>query len=171
MRRTHSLKLSIANYSKTSAICGHHSAKNAKGNRNPAPSSVEGHTLPLLHSFIPRSKSYAGIKKNDNVSKSGMTGFPICVRMGIYISSATSYVHIQPEMLIFLPKYKASYVKLVVAVGTIELLSSQTLIHYLFCLPVDQRGRYRNFPWRGRRGKDNERDDLCVEDVRQKRRH
>ena len=22
----------------------------------------------------------------------------------------------------------------------------------LFCLPVDQRGRYRNFPWRGRRG-------------------
>lgn len=65
-----------------------------------------------------------------------MTGFPICVRMGIYISSATSYVHIQPEMLIFLPKYKASYVKLVVAVGTIELLSSQTLIHY-------QKFRYR----------------------------
>ena len=59
MRRTHSLKLSIANYSKTSAICGHHSAKNAKGNCDPAPSSVEGHTLPLLHSFIPQPKSYA----------------------------------------------------------------------------------------------------------------
>ena len=34
-------KLSIANYSKTSAICWRHSAKNAKGNRDYAPSFVE----------------------------------------------------------------------------------------------------------------------------------
>ena len=44
-------KLSIANYSKTSAICWRHSAKNAKGNRNYAPSFVE-RVCPTSNSFF-----------------------------------------------------------------------------------------------------------------------
>ena len=63
--------------------------------------SVEFVDTYSIHSLPPpsrRTQQIQGFLRSGAGVSPGMTGFPICVRMGIYISSATSYVHIQPEI-------------------------------------------------------------------------
>ena len=66
MRRTQSLKLSIANYSKTSAFCGHYSAKIRTANLR-LRAFFRGKGRPLLYPILPpRGKISRG-----NISETG----------------------------------------------------------------------------------------------------
>ena len=66
MRRTQSLKLSIANYSKSSALCGRHSAKFASANSRPR-AFFRGKGRPLLCPILPPR----GEISRGNISETG----------------------------------------------------------------------------------------------------
>ena len=59
MRKTHSFKLSIANYAKLQPFVGVILQKTQKATATTRLLSWKGYALPLIHSFIPQPKSYA----------------------------------------------------------------------------------------------------------------